>query len=162
MPAPSNVELEVCTLCLVSQIGSCLSNGSVHRDHELPDVLRSVQELPAIRPELERQVKIEYTIAKIRDIVLLPGESNACWHHVTKVTGCQQDHWQLLQKWHCSVHVVGPEVMVASNLRLIAVKAASHKVVGLWIIDSCHRVVLVHVVSEAASLKLIIIVRAIK
>ena len=51
--------------------------------------------------------------------------------------------------------------MVASNLRLIAVKAASHKVVGLWIIDSCHRVVLVHVVSEAASLKLIIIFREI-
>ena len=107
-----------------------LSKGHVNPDHEPPNVLLSVQELPAVRSELDRQVKIEDAIAKIRLVILLPGESNACWHHVTKVTGCQQDHWQLLQKWHCSVHVVGPEVMVASNLRLIAVKAASHKVVG--------------------------------
>ena len=75
MPAPSNVELEVCTLCLVSQIGSCLSNGSVHPDHELPDVLLCVKELPAVRPELEREPAVgEETVAKIREFVLRSAE----------------------------------------------------------------------------------------
>ena len=129
-----------------------LSNGSVHPDHELPDVLLSVQKLSAVRAELECQVKIEDAIAKIRDIVLLSGEPNESWDRFIKITGYKQDHWQLLQEWHCSVHEVGPEVMVASNFRLIAIKAASHKVVGLWIVDSSHRIVMVHVVSEAASL----------
>ena len=128
-----------------------LSNGIVHPNHELPDVLRSVQELPAIRPELERQVKIEDTIAKIRDIVLLSGESNASWHLVIKIARQQQDHWQVLQEWHCSFHVEGLEVIVTLNLHLIAIKAAGHKVVGLCIIDSGHRVVLVHVVRVAVN-----------
>ena len=83
---------------------------------------------------------------------MLSGEPNESWDRVIKITGYKQDHWQLLQEWHYSVHEEGSEVMVASNLRLIAIKAASHKVVGLWIVDSSHSIVMVHVVSEAASL----------
>ena len=94
MPAPSNVELEVCTLCLVSQIGSCLSNWSVHPDHELPDVLLCVQELPAVRPELERHKVVVVGITKIREFILRSGEPKERYRFgVRNVQRCKDDHW---------------------------------------------------------------------
>ena len=110
----------------------------------MSNVLLCVQELPAVRPKLECEAAIEDAIAKIRLAVLLPGEPNGSWQIFTKVTGYQQDYWQPLQEWHCLVDKVGLEVMVFLNLRLIAFKAACHKVVGLWFIDSGNRVALVH------------------
>ena len=51
-----------------------LSNGHVNPDHEPPNVLLSVQELPAVRPELEHHKVVVMGVAKIREFALRSAE----------------------------------------------------------------------------------------
>ena len=71
-------------------MASCLSNGNVHPDHELPNVLLCVQELPAVWPELERHKSVgEEAVAKIREFVLRSAEPNERYRFgVRKAQGC--------------------------------------------------------------------------
>ena len=141
-------------LSLLSQNGCCLSNGNVHPDHELPNVLLCVQELPAVRPELERHKVVVVGITKIREFILRSAEPKERYRFgVRKVQRCKDDHWQPLAEWHRVLHGEGPEVMVAVNLPLAHVKAVSNEIVRLWAVDS-YDVYGVHVVS--ATLKLIL------
>ena len=68
-------------------MASCLSNGNVHPNHELSNVLLCVQELPAIRPELEREPAVgEDAVAKIRDLVLRSAKpKERYWFGVSKL-----------------------------------------------------------------------------
>ena len=144
-------------LSLLSQNGCCLSNGNVHPDHELPNVLLCVQELPAVRPELERHKVVVVGITKIREFILRSAEPKDRYRFgVRNVQRCEDDHWQPLAEWHSVLHGEGPEVIVAVNLPLAHVKAVSNEIVRLWAVDS-YDVDGVHVVST--TLKLIIIGR---